>query len=381
MRVWPLLVCAPLPAAAWISQARPRVRSALFNDWSTDSESWSDDSSSPWATDSNGASEDSSADSWSAWNDGDAGSAPNDDGSVRSASPLDDEAVDDAFISAQIATTLDDEAADAFISAAQGETAEALMKEERRDAQRARMIAAGATPDQIAAFLGGEATPSETSEDAVDTVIQQLNEGLDKLEDDEYVDPDLLGKVNSHELVALDEEGDPRDHARFVFVDEPACIGCYGCANIAPSTFLMEDEYGRARVFHQYGDDESIVREAMGICPMDCIHYVPFEELIALEKAREGQIINFKARLVGNDGLLSSNGANIQKGKDTTPRISSDGKIRCNNCPTRGCYDCPMFGVGRDPEFRRRQRKVSARRKEQQRKYAAEENNQREIDL
>ena len=100
-----------------------------------------------------------------------------------------------------------------------------------------------------------------------------------------------------------------------------------------------------------------------------------------LEKAREGQIINFKARLVGNDGLLSSNGANIQKGKDTTPRISSDGKIRCNNCPTRGCYDCPMFGVGRDPEFRRRQRKVSARRKEQQRKYAAEENNQREIDL
>ena len=97
---------------------------------------------------------------------------------------------------------------------------------------------------------------------------------------------------------------------------------------------------------------------------MDCIHYVPFEELIALEKAREGQIINFKARLVGNDGLLSSNGANIQKGKDTTPRISSDGKIRCNNCPTRGCHGCPMFGVGRDPEFRKLQRKGASSKTE-----------------
>ena len=160
MRVWPLLVCAPLPAAAWISQARPRVRSALFNDWSTDSESWSDDSSSSWATDSNGASEDSSADSWSAWNDGDAGSAPNDDGSVRSASPLDDEAVDDAFISAQIATTLDDEAADAFISAAQGETAEALMKE-----FPARLGALGAWQHRLArrGLRLGRTTPHLTS--------------------------------------------------------------------------------------------------------------------------------------------------------------------------------------------------------------------------
>ena len=63
-----------------------------------------------------------------------------------------------------------------------------------------------------------------------------------------------------------------------MFVDEPACIGCYGCKNIAPSTFLMEDEYGRARVFQQYGDDEATVREAMSVCPMDCIHYVPFED-------------------------------------------------------------------------------------------------------
>ena len=166
MRYRSLILCAPLPTAAWISHSRPRFRSALFNDWNGDSESWSDDASA-WATDGTGGSEDSSAESWSAWNDGDAGPSPNDEGSVRSASTLGDEAVDDAFISSQIASTLDDEAADAFISAAQAETAEVLLAEERRDAQRARMIAAGATPAQIAAFLGGEAAPDVSADDAV----------------------------------------------------------------------------------------------------------------------------------------------------------------------------------------------------------------------
>ena len=98
------------------------------------------------------------------------------------------------------------------------------------------------------------------------------------------------------------------------------------------------------------------------------IHYVPWEELIQLEKGREGQVrpefchasippqlnlvfrtlhppyppaipqvINFKARLVGNEGLLSNNGM-----MGGSPRISSDAGMRCNNCPSRGCANCPM---------------------------------------
>ena len=70
--------------------------------------------------------------------------------------------------------------------------------------------------------------------------------------DDDYVDPALIGVVDSHELVKIDTDGTPEDHVRFVFVDEPSCIGCYGCANVAPLTFMMEDEYGRARVMMQY---------------------------------------------------------------------------------------------------------------------------------
>jgi len=105
----------------------------------------------------------------------------------------------------------------------------------------------------------------------------------------------------------------------------------------------MEDEYGRARVFLQYGDQEDIIEEAIMTCPVDCIHYVPWEELIQLEKGREGQVINFKARLVGNEGLLSNNGR-----IEGSARISSDSAMRCNNCPSRGCANCPMCVRQRD---------------------------------
>lgn len=27
--------------------------------------------------------------------------------------------------------------------------------------------------------------------------------------------------------------------------------------------------------------------------------------------------------------------------------------MRCLNCPSKGCYNCPMFGVGENPEYKR----------------------------
>lgn len=36
-----------------------------------------------------------------------------------------------------------------------------------------------------------------------------------------------------------------------VFVDEFTCIGCRNCNNVCPSTFMMEEEWGRARVAQQ----------------------------------------------------------------------------------------------------------------------------------
>ena len=68
-----------------------------------------------------------------------------------------------------------------------------------------------------------------------------------------------------------------------VYVDEVTCIGCTNCAMIAQSTFFMEPEHGRARVFEQWGDDDETIQVAIETCPVDCIHYVPYEELKSLE--------------------------------------------------------------------------------------------------
>ncbi len=82
-----------------------------------------------------------------------------------------------------------------------------------------------------------------------------------------------------------------------VYVDEAMCIGCGHCSYVARSTFCLEPDYGRARVIAQDGDSEEIVTEAIATCPVDCIAWVNYTELLELEAAREHQII-------GNIGLV-----------------------------------------------------------------------------
>ena len=47
-------------------------------------------------------------------------------------------------------------------------------------------------------------------------------------------------------------------------------------AGIVPSHALhvQEDDYGRARVHTQWGNDEELIEEAVQMCPVDCIAYV-----------------------------------------------------------------------------------------------------------
>ena len=37
---------------------------------------------------------------------------------------------------------------------------------------------------------------------------------------------------------------------------------------------MQEEDYGRARVHTQWGDDEEAIREAVEMCPVDCISFV-----------------------------------------------------------------------------------------------------------
>nr|WP_050757244.1 ferredoxin [Cyanobium sp. PCC 7001] len=67
-----------------------------------------------------------------------------------------------------------------------------------------------------------------------------------------------------------------------VWVDEAVCIGCRYCAHVAGNTFLVEERWGRSRAIRQDGDSTGTIQEAIDTCPVDCIHWVDYEELPAL---------------------------------------------------------------------------------------------------
>jgi ferredoxin len=59
---------------------------------------------------------------------------------------------------------------------------------------------------------------------------------------------------------------------RALFVDERTCIGCKSCAWQAPGTFIMEEDYGRARVTKQWADTEDMLQNAVGAHAAQCVH-------------------------------------------------------------------------------------------------------------
>ncbi len=107
------------------------------------------------------------------------------------------------------------------------------------------------------------------------------------------VDP--LEEINNDNLAAFHEYIESNDISGFepvlggelrekaVWVDESACIGCQYCVHVATNTFIVDEDLGRARVIRQNGDNLEVVQEAMDTCPVDCMHWVDFEDLDRLE--------------------------------------------------------------------------------------------------
>lgn len=223
------------------------------------------------------------------------------------------------------------------------------------------------SPEIIAATLG-VATDTSLEDDRDDDSYARLKAYRKSTYED--WDPIDLQAVESHALVPLDPDNPatPLDgRTQMVYVDEHTCIGCTNCAMVAQSTFFMHPEHGRARVFQQWGDDEETIQIAIETCPVDCIHYVPFSELINLEKERRNQNINFKARLVAGSDASTGLYRNTQSRQFSGPqRISGNSRARCNNCPSRGCGDCPMYGIGRNPEFEAKEKLRLAKRERRQ---------------
>lgn len=86
-----------------------------------------------------------------------------------------------------------------------------------------------------------------------------------------------------HDRVEEEGRGSKWNEAQFVFVDEWSCIACRNCCDVAPQTFCIGADAGRARVFAQWGNCEEDLDYAVTACPVDCIYWVSREDLAVLE--------------------------------------------------------------------------------------------------
>jgi ferredoxin len=122
----------------------------------------------------------------------------------------------------------------------------------------------------------------------MDDIASELDSGLAS-----GLEPELGGSLREYDIErsGLEPElgGSLRQNA--VYVDEAVCIGCKHCAHVARNTFFIEDNFGRSRVFSQDGDSEDVIQEAIDTCPVDCIAWVNYNDLIELEAARQNQVI------------------------------------------------------------------------------------------
>ena len=171
--------------------------------------------------------------------------------------------------------------------------------------------------------------------------------------------------VTSH--LQLDYEADgSTTQLRFAYVDEQECIGCTYCASVARNTFTMEEHGGRARVYAHGQDDPDTVMEAIDCCPVNCISFVDHEDLVILESERdglngeEGQTIHFMQA-----GYRHGENAGLQRQGPSKAKIGQkSGSIMCcNNCPSKGCKDCPMYGVGLNPVYQARMEEREAKKR------------------
>ena len=74
-------------------------------------------------------------------------------------------------------------------------------------------------------------------------------------------------------------------YEKAVWVDEATCIGCKYCVHVASNTFIVDEDYGRSRAVRQNGDTLDTIQEAIDTCPVDCIHWVRFEDLQKLKES------------------------------------------------------------------------------------------------
>ena len=101
------------------------------------------------------------------------------------------------------------------------------------------------------------------------------------MDTDPYFESEILNEVE--ELTGYEPVLGGKLTEKAVWVDESTCIGCKYCVHVASNTFIVDEDYGRSRAIRQDGDNLETLQEAIDTCPVDCIHWVRFEDLKELE--------------------------------------------------------------------------------------------------
>ena len=109
------------------------------------------------------------------------------------------------------------------------------------------------------------------------------------------VNPKTLESNNNAKCYAPSLGGKLTEKA--VWVDETRCIGCRYCVHVATNTFIVDEEFGRSKAIRQDGDSLEIMQEAIDTCPVDCIHWVNFDELDNLEKSLDRDMFQSLGKL------------------------------------------------------------------------------------
>ena len=103
------------------------------------------------------------------------------------------------------------------------------------------------------------------------------------------MDINSLSEINihdeTHEITGYEPVLGGELTEKAVWVDESRCIGCKCCVHVATNTFIVDEDYGRSRAVRQDGDNFETLQEAIDTCPVDCIHWVNFENLADLENS------------------------------------------------------------------------------------------------
>ena len=230
------------------------------------------------------------------------------------------------------------------------------------------------------------AEDAESNARIVEALFGGMEEAVDQIA---AKDPEIA----SHLQLDYDEDGQPTQ-LRFVYVDETECIGCTYCADVARNTFVMEPSAGRARAFAQGQDEPDVVMEAIECCPVNCISFVDHEDLVILETEREGECIN-----PASIGIPATWSVSMNRPASKAKLKSSASMVCCNNwcvwlalshplscslslsrpflplectrggrlssvvrSPSRGCKECPMYGVGLNPIYLERMEERAAKK-------------------